>query len=192
MPWPSNNNMPWSLGHVKSDYARTIIQHSPLDPWYYSLAPRYQKLQTVYSLPQQHHVDSLSSSRGEYIVTRAREGGPKAQIIDPNRNSRVGPVIYIYGLLLFTPPYLSCIVVQPPSLLPKATFTPSNEPSLVLQRTLNPITSVPSSHTELNLSLHVYKTSQFYLIHSSCQLPYYSRSTWHLFIRNSTNSCHSQ
>ena len=49
----------------------------------------------------------------------------------------------------------------------------------------------PSSHTVLIHSLHVSKPSQYSLIHSTRQLPFYSNSNMHLFIPNSIHLWHS-
>ena len=77
-------------------------------------------------------------------------------------------------------------------LLPKSTFSPS----IQLVTSVCQYTSSiyfghqhPSGRTILIHSLHVFKPSQYSLIHPTRQLPFHSSSSTHLFISNSILAC---
>ena len=65
------NNKSWlspsikeGCSHVKSDYAHTIIKHTPLSPYTRNLRFGFQQLRPFYILPQPHHVTASHPSPG--------------------------------------------------------------------------------------------------------------------------------
>ena len=58
--------------HVKSDYAHTIIKHTPLSPYTRHLGHDFQKLSPFHSLSQSHHVTTSHPSPSDNPPERGR------------------------------------------------------------------------------------------------------------------------
>ena len=142
---------------VKSDYSRTIIQHTPLSPCTSHLHLDIQQLRPFYSLPQPHHVKTSNPSPGDKPPERGRAVWKK------HRNQQKWPhkdQSSTYALGLYIPSHLShCHTASTViSLLPKTTFTPSIQPIFGLPRTLH---QHLSSHSVLVYFLHVSTPSHY-------------------------------
>ena len=67
-----HNSLPPSRrgSHVKSDYARTIIQHSLLNPYSSHLRLDFQSLCSLHTFPQQHRVTANHPFQGDKLPKR--------------------------------------------------------------------------------------------------------------------------
>ena len=93
-----------------------------------------------------------------------------------------------YALMLSTPSYISCCCTASTviTLLPKVKFIPLFQPTsvyLIPALQLLPPSTPYVPYVRIH-SLRVSKPSQYSLIHSTCQLPFYCSFTTHLFIPN--------
>ena len=205
---------PWRrVSRVMSDYALTIIQHSPLSTdSLYPCLDFSSCMRPFHILPQPHHV--TASHRSPSVIppdgwrTVRKNPGTKQQ-----RSHRIQLSTYVPGLS--TPSYLSCILPQPPPLFfcypVKAKFTPSIQLNLDLSRSLLPLTSVLNTLLAMRCSsiLSMYPNHLNTLVHSTRQpllkcpnhlstLVHSTRqpllkfsSSMHFFLYNFINSCRS-
>ena len=96
----------------KSDYAHTIIQHTPICPYTRTryFGPDFQQLRPFYSLDNRHQVTISHPSSGDNIPER--EGEPKERTAQQKLSRETQSSKYAPGFS--TPSCVSRIVAQPP------------------------------------------------------------------------------